>query len=110
VSVLAAGDDDLADRFSGGAPIAEQDGRPDRIWAAPESGVCLLESAVAAFDCVRDDVMDYRGHAIVVGRVRGVRVPAQSSALVYWRGTYDRLGWTQEEICRAVGVTPKRAD
>lgn len=110
VSVLAASHDSLAERFSGGALITEQDGRPDRIWVSPESGVPLLEDAIATFDCARDDIMDYRGHAIVVGRVRGVRVPGKSSALVYWRGTYNQLGWTEEEICRAVGATPKCAD
>ena len=110
VSVLAAGHDSLAERFSGGAPIADQEGRPDRIWVSPASGVPLLEDAVATFDCARDDVMECHGHAIVVGSVRGVRLPGKSSALVYWRGAYNRLGWTEEEISRAVGVTPKRVD
>jgi flavin reductase (DIM6/NTAB) family NADH-FMN oxidoreductase RutF len=109
VSVLAAGHDSLADRFSIGALIKEQEGEGDSVWVSPESGVPLLADAVAAFDCERDDVMECHGHAIVVGSVRGVRAPNQSSALVYWRGTYNQLGWTEEEICRAVGVTPTRA-
>jgi flavin reductase (DIM6/NTAB) family NADH-FMN oxidoreductase RutF len=107
VSVLAAGHDDLAEKFSGGALIKDQDGRCDDIWVSPDSGVPLLVDAVAAFDCERDDTMECHGHAIVVGSVRGVRVPGQSSALVYWRGTYNQLGWTEEEISRAVGVTPR---
>jgi flavin reductase (DIM6/NTAB) family NADH-FMN oxidoreductase RutF len=109
VSVLAAGHDALADRFSLGAPITEGERLGDDIWVSPESGVPLLADAVAAFDCERDDVMECHGHAIVVGSVRGVRAPGQSSALVYWRGTYNQLGWTEEEICRAVGVTPTRS-
>jgi flavin reductase (DIM6/NTAB) family NADH-FMN oxidoreductase RutF len=109
VSVLAAGHDALADRFSLGAPIMEEERQGDKIWVSPESGVPLLVDAVAAFDCERDDVMECHGHAIVVGSVRGVRAPGRSSALVYWRGTYNQLGWSEEEICRAVGVTPTRA-
>jgi hypothetical protein len=27
-----------------------------------------------------------------------------SGALVYWRGTYDSIGWTDEEVRRAVGL------
>jgi hypothetical protein len=38
-----------------------------------------------------------------------VHVPRGSSALVYWRGTFNQLGWTDDEICRAVGVTPRRS-
>jgi flavin reductase (DIM6/NTAB) family NADH-FMN oxidoreductase RutF len=106
VSVLAAGHHSLAERFAGGARITEQDGRHDKIWVSPESGVPLLADAVAAFDCERDDIMECHGHAIVVGVVRGVRAPGKSSALVYWRGTYNQIGWTEEEISRAVGVTP----
>jgi flavin reductase (DIM6/NTAB) family NADH-FMN oxidoreductase RutF len=108
VSVLAAGHDDLAHRFSLGARIEKEERQGDDVWVSPESGVPLLADAVAAFDCERDDVMECHGHAIVVGSVRGVRAPGRSSALVYWRGTYHQLGWTEEEICRAVGVTPAR--
>jgi flavin reductase (DIM6/NTAB) family NADH-FMN oxidoreductase RutF len=107
VSVLAAGHNELAEKFLGGAPIAGRGGAGDSVWVSPESGVPLLADAVAAFDCERDDVMECHGHAIVVGRVRGVRVPKESSALVYWRGRFDQIGWTEEEVCRAVGVTPR---
>jgi flavin reductase (DIM6/NTAB) family NADH-FMN oxidoreductase RutF len=109
VSVLAAGHDALAERFSGGALIAERDSERDDLWASPASGVPLLADAVAAFDCERGDVMESHGYAIIVGRVRGVRVRSGASALVYWRGTFNQLGWTDEEICRAVGVTPRRS-
>jgi len=109
VSVLAAGHGALAEKYSGGALVTDCDSRPGNTWAPSESGVPLLADAVVAFDCERDEVMECHGHAIVVGRVRGVHVPRGSSALVYWRGTFNQLGWTDDEICRAVGVTPRRS-
>jgi flavin reductase (DIM6/NTAB) family NADH-FMN oxidoreductase RutF len=105
VSVLAAGHDALAERFSGGAEIPEAERRDD-IWAASVSGVPLLAEAVAAFDCEQDDIMECHGCAVVVGRVHSVRAPGGSSALVYWRGAYNQLGWTEDEISRAVGLSP----
>jgi flavin reductase (DIM6/NTAB) family NADH-FMN oxidoreductase RutF len=105
ISVLAAGHDDLAERFAGGARISEDSRRSD-VWLSPESGVPLLADAVAAFDCELDDTMECHGHAIVVGLVRGVIAPGKCSALVYWRGAYDHLGWTEDEVSRAIGVTP----
>lgn len=109
VSVLAGGHDALADRFSGGAQIPEAERRRDDVWAASASGVPLLVEAVAAFDCEQDDTMECHGYAVVVGRVRSVRARGGSSALVYWRGAYNQLGWTEDEISRAVGLSPNGA-
>ena len=109
VSVLTAGQDALADRFFGGAGVTEIERCRESVWVAPASGVPLLADAIAAFDCELEDIMECHGYAIVVGRVRGVRAPGKSSALVYWRGTYSQLGWTEDEISRAVGMSPKSA-
>jgi len=108
VSVLAADHDALADRFLEGAGIADFELRSGGVWVSPSSGIPLLAGAVATFDCQLEDVMQSHGHAILVGRVRGVRVPGKSSALVYWRGAYNQLGWTEDEISRAVGLGPVR--
>ncbi len=104
ISILSAESDALAERFAGGAVIPEKERRGDDLWTTSPSGLPLLADAAAALDCERDDVMDYHGAAIVVGRVRGVLALGKSSALLYWRGGYDRLGWTDEEIARAVGL------
>jgi flavin reductase (DIM6/NTAB) family NADH-FMN oxidoreductase RutF len=107
VSALAADHDDLAERFSGGAAIAESELR-DGVWSASEQAAPTLANAAAAFDCEHDRVIDHRGHAIVVARVRDARAISASSALVCWRGAYSQLGWTEDEISRAIGVTPVR--
>ena len=103
VSVLSAEHDALAERFSGGAIISEKELRREDVWTTTQSGLPLLAGAGAVLDCERDDVMNYRDAAIVVGRVWSVHTLGKSSALVCWRGAYDRLGWTDEEIARAVG-------
>jgi flavin reductase (DIM6/NTAB) family NADH-FMN oxidoreductase RutF len=104
ISILSAEDDALAERFSGGAAISEKERRHEQVWATSSSGLPFLTGAAAALDCERDDVMDYHGAAIVVGRVRSVRALGKSSALLCWGGAYNRLGWTDEEIARAVGL------
>lgn len=108
VSVLGADHSALADRFLKGARIAAWEHRDGGDWVAPASGVPLLAEAAAAFDCQLDDILESHGCAIVVGRVRGARASGKSSALVSWRGAYNQLGWTDDEISRAVGLTPVR--
>ena len=53
-----------------------------------------------------EDVIERHTHAIVIGRVKRVASRKQGGALVYWRGAYNSLGWSDEEISRAIGVTP----
>ena len=105
ISVLAADQDAFAERFSSGATITEAESRNERVWATPAIGAPLLAGAVAAFDCEHDDAIECHGSAIVVGRVRSVPILGGPSALVCWRGGYDRLGWTEQEISRAVGIS-----
>jgi hypothetical protein len=47
-------------------------------------------------------------HAILIGRVRHVFIGAGSGALVYWRGDYDQVGWSHDQIARATGRSPIR--
>jgi flavin reductase (DIM6/NTAB) family NADH-FMN oxidoreductase RutF len=106
VNVLAAEHQAVANAFSGreGAQGAERYtvGR----WLALSSGVSVLSDAVAVFDCEVEERIERHSHAIVIGRVRGLLIPGGPSALVYWRGGYDQLGWTDEEVSRAVGLKP----
>jgi flavin reductase (DIM6/NTAB) family NADH-FMN oxidoreductase RutF len=106
VNVLAADHQAVANSFSGreGAQGAARyaGGR----WLTLTSGVSVLSDAVAAFDCEVEERIERHTHAIVIGRVRGLLVSGGPSALVYWRGQYDQLGWTDEQISRAVGIKP----
>jgi hypothetical protein len=42
----------------------------------------------------------------VIGRIRNVFKIGGSGALVYWRGAYNSIGWTDDEVRRAVGLFP----
>jgi flavin reductase (DIM6/NTAB) family NADH-FMN oxidoreductase RutF len=106
VNVLASEHQDVADRFAGRGGEQGLERYSARRWFTLESGVWLLSDAVAAFDCETEEIIERHTHAIVIGRVKAIAAPGGSSALVYWRGAYDQLGWSQEEISRAIGLTP----
>jgi flavin reductase (DIM6/NTAB) family NADH-FMN oxidoreductase RutF len=105
-NALAADRHAVANSFSG----RERDQGAERYaagrWLALNSGVCMLSDVVAAFDCEVEERSERHFHAIVIGRVRGRLIPGGRSALVYRRGEYDQLGWTDEEVSRPVGLQP----
>jgi flavin reductase (DIM6/NTAB) family NADH-FMN oxidoreductase RutF len=103
VNVLSASHRDLAHRFAG---VSGADGSAryeGGEWIAQRSGTALLSDALAAFDCWIEDIVERRSHAIIIGRVEAMRRRGGGGALVYWRGDYDQLGWSAEEISNAVG-------
>ena len=53
------------------------------------------------------DVIERRTHATVVGRVRHTAAQPAQGALLYWRGVYDRIEWSAEEVSRAVVATSR---
>jgi flavin reductase (DIM6/NTAB) family NADH-FMN oxidoreductase RutF len=106
VSALGSEHQDVANRFAGRGGERGSERYAARRWVTLNSGVWLLSDAVAAFDCETEEIIERNTHAIVIGRVRALFVSGGSSALVYWRGGYDQLGWSAEEISRAVGLTP----
>ncbi len=57
-------------------------------------------------DCEVEERIERHSHAIVIGRIRSTMIGANSGALIYWRGVYDQIGWTDAEIARAVGLSP----
>jgi len=59
------------------------------------------------FECETEEIIERHANAMVIGRVRRAAIGNGSGALVRWRGVYDQLGWSQDEIARAVGLRPK---
>jgi flavin reductase (DIM6/NTAB) family NADH-FMN oxidoreductase RutF len=106
VNVLTAGHQAVASAFAGrdGAQGADRYGTGR--WVTLSSGVSVLSDAVAAFDCEVEERIERHSHAIIIGRVRDLITPGGPSALLYWRGQFDQLGWTEEEVARAVGLRP----
>jgi len=104
VNVLSASHRDLAHRFAGRTGAEGSARYEGGDWISLRSGTPLLSDALASFDCSLEDVVERHSHAIVIGRVEAVRRRGGGGALVYWRGDYDQLGWSAEEISNAVGL------
>ena len=75
-------------------------------WVTATSGTVLRSDAVAAFECESEEVIERHGRAIMIGRIRNIFKVGGSGALVYWLGAYNSIGWTDDEIRRAVGLFP----
>jgi flavin reductase (DIM6/NTAB) family NADH-FMN oxidoreductase RutF len=106
VSVLGASHVELADRFGRGTLIEAAPDEFEGGWVTAASGVVLRSDAIAAFECESEEVIERHGRAIVIGRIRNVFKAGGSGALVYWRGAYNSIGWTDDEVRRAVGLFP----
>ena len=106
VSVLAASHAEIADRFGNGALVEASSDDFEGSWVTAASGVVLRSDAVAALECESEEIIDRHGRAIVIGRIRNVFKIGGSGALVYWRGAYNSIGWTDDEVRRAVGLFP----
>jgi flavin reductase (DIM6/NTAB) family NADH-FMN oxidoreductase RutF len=106
VSVLGASHVELADRFARGAPIEAAPDESGASWVTATSGVTIRSDAVAAFECESEEVVERHGRAIVIARIRNVFKVGGSGALVYWLGAYNSIGWTDDEVRRAVGLFP----
>jgi flavin reductase (DIM6/NTAB) family NADH-FMN oxidoreductase RutF len=106
ISVLAASHAEIADRFGRGALVAANSDDFEGSWVAAASGVVVRSDAVAALECTSEEIIDRHGRAIVIGRIRNVFKIGGCGALVYWRGAYNSIGWTDDEVQRAVGLFP----
>ena len=92
VNLLAARHEALAHRFSGhgGAHGARRfDGAQ---WVTLSTGAPVLADAIAAFDCLVEEVIERHSHAIVLGAVASVKEGADEPALTRRRGEYAPLG------------------
>ena len=104
VNVLAADQQEIADSFAGGSGLIDTDRFHHGLWLAMPGGAFYLAGSVAVFDCEPEERIERHTHAIVIGRVKRVLVGDGSGALVSWRGGYDQVGWSRDQIARAVGL------
>ena len=104
VNFLNATQKQIADRFAGRGGEKGEARYAGASWAQSVTGAPLLEGALAALDCEVEELIERHSHAIVIGRVREVRLGGDDAALVYWRGDYERLGWMAEEARTACGL------
>lgn len=106
VNVLAADQREFAQKFSAASGLKAEEGFEDGRWLQLPSGVSCLAGSVAVFDCEVEECIQRHNHAILIGRVQHALLGEGSGALVYWQGAYDQVGWSRDEISRAVGLSP----
>lgn len=104
VNFLSAGQKQVADRFAGRGGEKGPARYAEAEWNEGRTGAPLLEGALAALDCELEELIERHSHAIVIGRVREIRLGSNDAALLYWRGDYERLGWMAEEATTALGL------
>jgi flavin reductase (DIM6/NTAB) family NADH-FMN oxidoreductase RutF len=109
VNLLAADQQEYAEHFAGRSALQGCERYPGGPWRPLPSGVLCLANSIAAFDCEIEDRIERRTHAILIGRVGHVFMGGGSGALVYWRGGYDQVGWSGDQIARATGLSPVRS-
>src|SRR5271165_776068 len=88
VSLLAARHEGLAHRFSGRGVQGSRrfDGAE---WTTLATGAPILADAVAAFDCLVEEIIERHSHAIVLGAVVSLREGADEPALAHRRGEFS---------------------
>lgn len=104
VNLLTAAQKEVADRFAGRNGEKGPARYAEAQWHEGRTGAPLLEGALAALDCELEELIERHSHAIVIGRVREIRLGTNDAALLYWRGDYERLGWMAEEARTALGL------
>ena len=88
VNILTADQLDVAERFTGKGGLKGAERFAGAEWTTGASGVPLLVGALAAIDCEAEDIIERHSHAVVIGRVRDLRLSSRTAALAYWQGRY----------------------
>ncbi|WP_331375219.1 flavin reductase family protein [Sinorhizobium chiapasense] len=91
VNVVGHDHETLANQFAGLGGLKGAERYHGAEWIRLESGAPVLENAAAAIDCEVEELIERHSHAIVLGRVVGIRFGNRGS-LVYRDGRYFALG------------------
>ncbi len=104
VNLLGGDQREIAEAFSGVDGAAEYVGVGR--WRPLGDDLACLADCAAAFECEAEETIERSGCAMVVARVRRAVVGDAPGALLRFRGLYDQIGWSAEEIARATGLMP----
>ena len=89
VNLLSARHEALAQRFSGRGGLHGARRFDGVDWTTLATGAPVLSDAVAAFDCLIEEVIERHSHAIVLGAVVSLIEGADEPALAHWRGEFS---------------------
>jgi flavin reductase (DIM6/NTAB) family NADH-FMN oxidoreductase RutF len=98
VNILGAGQQGVAERFSGRDGLKGRDRFVGAQWTTFVSGVPLLVDALAAIDCEVEEIIERHSHGIVIGRVLQTRVSPDTAALAYWQGQYVAIDQNEDAV------------
>lgn len=87
VNVLHTGQQPVSGRFA--SKVEDRFAATD--WERWDSGVPIISSSLASFECAREAMHAAGDHVIMVGRVNRVRFEPRRDPLLYFRGRYRRL-------------------
>jgi len=109
-NILTADQLDVAERFAGKGGLTGAERFAGAQWTTGASGVPLLVGALAAIDCGVEDIVERHSHAIVIGRVRDVRLSSRTAALAYWQGQYVAIDQNEDAVRLAEVSVPAARD
>jgi flavin reductase (DIM6/NTAB) family NADH-FMN oxidoreductase RutF len=92
ISLLAARHEALAHRFSGHGGVRGARRFDGAQWTTLSTGAPVLADAIAAFDCLVEEIIERHSHAIILGAVVSLREGVEEPALTHRRGGYAPLG------------------
>ena len=98
VNILTADQVEVAERFTGKGGLKGAERFAGAEWITGASGVPLLAGALAAIDCEVEDIVERHSHAIVIGRVRDMRLSSRTAALAYWQGQYVAIDQNEDAV------------
>jgi flavin reductase (DIM6/NTAB) family NADH-FMN oxidoreductase RutF len=88
ISLLSSRHEALAHRFSGRSGVHGPHRFDAAHWITLSTGAPVLADALAAFDCLVEEVIERHSHAIVLGAVVSLREGVDEPALAHRRGGY----------------------
>jgi flavin reductase (DIM6/NTAB) family NADH-FMN oxidoreductase RutF len=91
INLLAARHQALAHRFSGHSGVQGAHRFDGGQWIKLSTGAPVLADALAAFDCLVEEVIDRHSHAIVLGAVVSLTEGVDEPVLARRRGEYAPL-------------------
>ena len=91
ISLLAARHQALAHRFSGHGGVHGARRFDSAQWITLSTGAPVLADAIAAFDCLVEEVIERHSHAIVLGAVVSLKEGSEEPVLARRRGDYTPL-------------------
>ncbi|WP_083541536.1 flavin reductase family protein [Sinorhizobium americanum] len=90
VNIVGEQHEFLANQFAGRGGLKGPDRYRGGEWTRLASGAPVLQDAVAAIDCEVEEAIERHSHAIVLGRVVGIRIGG-GETLIYREGRYFAL-------------------